>query len=132
MDTVSTPQTITISHGTTARKVQKLAVLEAFLSPHPHLKWAHESASPLFEGLPAHARVNPVLLPYTDAALFGVLVQAPTMKEVHDEGKIAVKVLKGAAGAVKADGLKKAVSKAKFVAASALEGREGSVGTALT
>ena len=73
-----------------------------------------------------------MLLPYTDAALFGVLVQAPTIKEVHDAGKIAVKVLKGAAGSVKADELKKAVSKAKFEAASALERREGLLGTAIT
>ena len=65
-----------------------------------------------------------MLLPYTGAGLFGVLVQAPTIKEVHKAGKIAVNVLKGAAGSVKADELKKAVSKAKFEAASALERRE--------
>ena len=126
------PQTIFIGYGTTAPNLQELAALKAFLSPHPHLKWAHGSASPLFEGLPAHARVEPVLLPYTDATLFGLLVQAPTIKEVHDAGKIAVKVLKGAASSVKADELKKAVSKAKFEAASALERREGLVGSAIT
>ena len=126
------PQTIFIGYGTTAPNLQELAALSAYLSPHPHLKWAHGSASPLFEGLPAHARVEPVLLPYTDAALFGVLVQAPTIKEVHDAGKITVKVLKGAASSVKAEELKKAVSKAKFEAASALEQREGLVGAAIT
>ena len=126
------PQTIFIGYGTTTPNLQELATLKAFLSPHPHLKWAHGSANPLFEGLPAHARVEPVLLPYTDAALFGVLIQAPTTKEVHDAGKIAVKVLKGAAGSVKAEELKKAVSKAKFEAASALERREGLVGNAIT
>ena len=126
------PQTVFIGYGTTAPNLQELAAVKAFLSLHPHLKWAHGSASPLFEGLLAHARVEPVLLPYIDAALFGVLVQAPTIKEVHDAGKIAVKVFKGAAGSVKAEDLKKAVSKAKFEAASALERREGLVGNAIT
>ena len=125
------PQTIFVGYGTTTPNLQELAVLKALLSPHPHLKWAHGSANPLFEGLPAHARIEPVLLPYTDAALFGVLVQAPTTKEVHDAGKIVVKVLKGAAGSVKTEELKKAVSKAKFEAANALERREGQVGTAI-
>ncbi len=90
-----------------------------------------QHANPLFEDLPAYARIEPVLLPYTDATLFGVLVQAPMIKEVHDAGKIAIKVLKGAAGSMKAEELKKAVSKAKFEAASALERREGLVGTAI-
>jgi ubiquinol-cytochrome c reductase core subunit 2 len=124
------PQTIFIGYGTTAPNLQELAALKAYLSPHPHLKWANGSANPLFEGLPAHARIEPVLLPYSDAALFGVLVQAPTIKEVHDAGKITAKVLKGAAGSVKAEELKKAVCKAKFEAASALERREGLVGAA--
>ena len=70
-------------------------------------------------------------MPYTDSALFGMLVQAPTTIEVHDAGTIAVKVLKGAAGSVKADELKKMVDKAKE-AANALERREGLVGTATT
>ena len=125
------PQTIFIGYGTTALNLHELATLKAYLSPHPHLKWAHGSASPLFEGLPARARIEPVLLPYTDAALFGVLVQAPTIKEVHDAGRITVNVLKGAAGSVKPEELKKAVSKAKFEAASVLERREGLVGAAI-
>ena len=73
-----------------------------------------------------------MLLPYTDAALFGALVQAPTIKEMHDARKIAVKVRRGPAVCVKAEELKKAVSKAKFEAASVLERREGLVGTAIT
>ena len=73
-----------------------------------------------------------MLLPYTDTALFGALVQAPTIKEMHDTRKIAVKVLRGPAGCVKAEELKKAVSMAKFEAASVLERREGLVGTAIT
>ena len=48
-----------------------------------------------------------MLLRYTQAALFGVLVQVPTTKEVHDTGKIAVKALKGAADSVKVNYLKK-------------------------
>jgi ubiquinol-cytochrome c reductase core subunit 2 len=73
-----------------------------------------------------------VLLPNTDAALFGVLVEAPTTTEIREAGKIVVKILKGgAAGSVKAEELNKAVCKTKFEAASALETREGVVGTAI-
>ena len=57
------PQTIFIGYGTRAPHLEELAALKAFLSPHPHLKCAHGSASPLFLGLPAHARVEPVLIP---------------------------------------------------------------------
>ena len=87
------PKTIFVCYGATAPNHQELAALKAFLSPHPHRKYGHGSASPLFESLPAHARVDPVFLPYIDAALFGVVVQAPTIKEVHDARKIEVKVL---------------------------------------
>jgi len=125
------PQTVFIGYGTTTPNLHELATLKAYLSPHPQLKWAHGSASTLFEGLPAHAKVEPVLLPYTDAALFGVLVQAPTTKDVREATRITVNVLKGAAGSVKAEELKKAVSKAKFEAASALERREGVVSAAI-
>lgn len=75
--------------------------------------------------------VGAVLLQCTAAAPFGVLVQEPTIKEVHDAGKIAVEVLKGAVGSLNAYEVKKAVSKAKFGAASALERRGGLVGTAI-
>ena len=124
------PQTVFIGYGTVAPNLHELAALKAYLSPRPQLKWAHGSTSALFEGLPAHATVEPVLLPYTDAALFGVLVQAPTTKDVREASRITVNVLKGAAGSVKAEELKKAVRKAKFEAASALERREGVVSVA--
>jgi ubiquinol-cytochrome c reductase core subunit 2 len=125
------PQTIFVGYGTTTPKLHELATLKEYLAPHPHLKWTHGSTGGLFEGLPAHARVEPVLLPYTDAALFGVLIQAPTTNEVRQAGKVVANVLKGAAGSVKAEDLKKAVCKAKFDAASALERREGVVGAAI-
>lgn len=67
----------------TTPNLRALAALKAFLSPHQHLNWAHGSASPLFEGLPTHAKVKPVLLLYIDAVLFGVLFQVPTINTMR-------------------------------------------------
>ena len=74
-------------------------MFEVYLSPHPQFKWAHGSTSALFEGLPAYARVEPVLLLHT-AALFDVLVQAPTARGAS---RMTVNVLKGTAGSVKVE-----------------------------
>ena len=70
-------------HGTTTSNRQELAALKVFLSLHPHLQWAHGSAIPLFEGLPSLARIESVLLSYTDAALFGLVVRVPTIEQAH-------------------------------------------------
>jgi ubiquinol-cytochrome c reductase core subunit 2 len=73
--------------------------------------------------------VQSVYLPYSDATLFGLLVQGTTAAGVTEAGKAAVKALKSAAatGGVKGEELKKAVAKAKFAAASAIDGRDGLV-----
>ena len=74
-----------------------------------------------------------MLPPYTAAALFGVLVQSPTiMAEVHDCGQHRSQSAQRCGGLVKADESKKEVNKAKFEAASALPRQEGLVGTAIT
>ena len=99
---------------------------------HLQLQWAHGSASPLFEGLPSRARIEFVLLSYTDAALFGLLVQAPTIEEVHVRGRSQSMCSKGAAGSLKAEELKKVVRNAIFESANALEPREGLVSTAIS
>ena len=65
-----------------------------------------------------------VLLPYSDATLFGLLIQGATTEGVTAAGKAAVSAFK-AAGGVKGEELAKAVVKAKFAAASALDRREG-------
>lgn len=72
--------------------------------------------------------VRAVYLPYSDATLFGLLVQGSTAEGVKSAGKAAVAALK-AAGDVKGEELKKAVMKAKFAAASSLDGRDGLIAT---
>lgn len=69
--------------------------------------------------------MQPVYLPYSDATLFGLLVQGSTPASVKDAGKTAVAALKAAAKGIKAEELKSAVAKAKFAAATSLDTREG-------
>ena len=72
-----------------------------------------------------------VLLPYSDATLFGLLVQGENAASVKEAAATAVKTLKTTAesGSIKPEEIKKAVAKAKFAAASATESREGFVST---
>jgi len=65
-----------------------------------------------------------VSLPYSDAALVGLLIQGPTAQAVREAGKAAVAALKGAPD-VKAEKLKLAVAKAKFRLASTVDSRDG-------
>ncbi|KAH7333643.1 LuxS/MPP-like metallohydrolase [Rhizoctonia solani] len=93
----------------------ELAVLQAHLDATPAVKWT-TGTSPL-----AGTGAVPVYIPYSDAALFGVLV---TGKNVAEDAKTAAAALKK--GLTKEDATK-AVAKAKFKVASAVEGREGLV-----
>jgi ubiquinol-cytochrome c reductase core subunit 2 len=68
-----------------------------------------------------------VYLPYSDATLFGLLIQGSTPAGVKEAGKTAVAVLKASAQGIKAEELKSAVAKAKFAAASVIDTREGLV-----
>lgn len=70
--------------------------------------------------------VQVVYLPYSDAALVGLLIQAPTTEGVRVAGKAAVAALKGTSG-LKAEDLKSAVAKAKFRMASSADARAGLV-----
>ena len=117
-----------IGFGAPGQPSAELAVLATHLSPASSLKWS-TGTSPLSTTLPAGTSVQTVLLPYSDATLFGLLVQGKTPESVTEAGKVAVKALKNAASSsgVKAEDVKKAVAKAKFVAASAAENREGLV-----
>ncbi|KAG8690457.1 ubiquinol-cytochrome c reductase core subunit 1 [Ceratobasidium sp. 395] len=99
----------------------ELAALHAHLDTTPALKWTAGS-SPL-----AGTGAVPVYVPYSDAALFGVLVRAGTAAEASEGAKAAVAALKKVASGFGADEAKRAVAKAKFVAAALLEGREGLV-----
>jgi ubiquinol-cytochrome c reductase core subunit 2 len=122
------PQTVFIGFGTTGtQQSAELAVLSAHLSPEPSVKWSSGSTSPITEvDLPTGTTVRTMLLPYSDATLFGLLIQGETAEGVREAGKIAVKALKdgGSGASVKEPALKKAVAKAKFTSASALDGRE--------
>ena len=69
--------------------------------------------------------MQPVYLPYSDATLFGLLVQGSTPASVKEAGKTAVATLKAAAQGIKAEELKSAVAKAKFNAATTADTREG-------
>ncbi|CAE6467621.1 unnamed protein product [Rhizoctonia solani] len=93
----------------------ELAVLHSYLDTTPAVKWTAGS-SPL-----AGTGAIPVYIPYSDAALFGVLV---TGNNIAQDTKTAVAALKK--GLTKEDATK-AAAKAKFRAASAVEGREGLV-----
>jgi ubiquinol-cytochrome c reductase core subunit 2 len=115
--------TVYIGFGTST-PTPSLAVLASYLDPTPSLKWS-KGLSPL-SNLPAGASIRVVYDAYSDGALLGLLVQGPSAEVVKEAGKIAVKALKDAgAGAIKSDALTRALSRAKFSAASAVEGREG-------
>jgi len=122
VDSGSGPQTIFIGYGVVGPSEPAIAALSAYLSPAPALKWS-KGLSPLSE-MPLGTSIQSVYLPYSDATLFGLLVQGATTAGVKEAGKLAVKALKEAGG-VKADDLKKALAKAKFAAASSIDSRDG-------
>jgi ubiquinol-cytochrome c reductase core subunit 2 len=123
-------QTVFIGFGAAGAPTPEYATLSAHLSPQASIKWSR-GLSPIADKIPAGTSVQTVHLPYSDATLFGLLVQGTTAAGVKEAGKIAVKALKDstANGGVKSEDLKKAVAKAKFTAASAVDSREGLVST---
>lgn len=116
------PQTVFIGYGVAGPSDPAIATLSAYLSPTPSLKWS-KGLSPLSE-VPPGTSVQSIYLPYSDATLFGLLVQGTTTAGVKEAGKLAVKALKEA-GSIKAADLKKASAKAKFAAASSVDSRDG-------
>jgi ubiquinol-cytochrome c reductase core subunit 2 len=120
------PQTAFIGFGNTGSPSPELATLAAHLSSTPSVKWS-QGLSPLASAIPEGTSVEPVYLSYSDANLFGLLVQGQTATQVRAAGEVAVKALKSAAatGGVKGPDLKKAIAKAKFSTASALDSRDG-------
>ncbi|KAF9472629.1 LuxS/MPP-like metallohydrolase [Pholiota conissans] len=119
------PQTAFIGFGTTGSSSAELATLAAHLSPTPSVKWS-KGISPL-SAIPEGTSVTPIHLTYSDATLFGLLVQGPTVEGVKAAGTTAVSALKAAAQSIKAEDLTSAKAKAKFAAASAVDTREGLV-----
>ncbi len=123
VDAHGAPETVFIGFGTSGAPSAELAVLAAHLDPTPSVKWS-KSTSPIAAGIPEGSSVQAVYLPYSDASLFGLLVQGSTTAAVKEAGKAAVAALQ-AAGNLKGEELQKAISKAKFTAASAVDGRDG-------
>lgn len=115
VDSHEGPQTVFIGFGSTTPS-PVLSVLSTHVAPTQSLKWPSAPRSP--------ATVTSVYLPYSDAVLTGVLVQAADAKTVTEAAKSVVEKLKKP---LSGDELKIAVARAKFSAAAAIEGREGLV-----
>ena len=123
----SGPQTVFIGYGATGAPSAEIATLAAYLSPSPSVKWS-QGLSPL-SSLPEGTSAQTVYLPYSDATLFGLLIQSSTAAAAKEASKSAVTAMKAAAKSITAEGLQSAVAKAKFSAASAIESRDGLVNT---
>jgi len=117
------PETLFIGFGAAGPADPALAVLSAHLSPQPSVKWS-QGISPISGAIPHGTSVQPVLMPYSDATLFGLLVQGSSVEGVREAAKVATKALKESTG-LQGDALKTAAAKAKFAAASSLDGRDG-------
>lgn len=122
----SAQPTLVIAYGSTSAPSPDMLALPHLLGGESSLKWV-PGTSPLslaaakFPGSTAKS----FLLPYSDASLFGIVISAPTDEAVKALAMEVTNVIKGVSGGVKEEGLKKAVAKAKFVAASALESKDG-------
>ncbi|KAJ7574845.1 Metalloenzyme, LuxS/M16 peptidase-like protein [Mycena floridula] len=120
------PETVFIGFGSTGAASPDIAVLTAHLSSESSIKWSL-GTSQIATSIPQGSSVQAVYLPYSDASLFGLLIQGQTPAQVTEAGKIAVTAMKAAAAGLKGDDLTKAIAKAKFTAATAVDGRQGLV-----
>ena len=116
-------QTVFIGFGTTGAPSSDLAALASHIAPEPHVKWS-KGISPISEATQLGTTVQTVYLPYSDATLFGVLIQGENPADVKTAAQATVKVLKSQVSETDA---KKAVAKAKFRAASEADSRDGVV-----
>ncbi|KAG6329508.1 hypothetical protein ID866_9581 [Astraeus odoratus] len=113
IDSHSGPQAVFVGFGTTAPSAA-LSVLTTHLAPPAALKWPSVPRS--------STTLTPVYLPYSDAALAGVLVQGPDANGVKEAAKGLVDKLKKP---LTAEELKAAVARTKFDAAASIESRDG-------
>lgn len=121
------PQTIFIGFGTSGTaSLPALYALNAHISPVPSVKWT-TGTSPLSASIPAGVHASTVILPYSDATLFGILLEGYDAKAVSAGAKAAVDAFKATASKVGAEDAAKAVAKAKFTIAGGAEKREGYV-----
>jgi ubiquinol-cytochrome c reductase core subunit 2 len=125
-------QAIFIGYGSTSTtSVHALHALAAHLNPSPSLKWSTSSTSPLASSLPSGISAHSILLPYTDASLIGVMLTGTDASALKEGAKAVVKAFRDTAEGkgVGKEELGRAVARAKFQVAAAVEGREGMVGT---
>jgi ubiquinol-cytochrome c reductase core subunit 2 len=123
LESGSGPQTVFIGYGIAGAPSPSTSVLASYLSPIPPVKWS-KGLSPL-SSLPEGSSAQVVHLPYSDATLFGLLIQGSTAAAVKEASNVAVAALKSTAKSLKPEELTSAVAKAKFAAANAVESREG-------
>jgi ubiquinol-cytochrome c reductase core subunit 2 len=123
LESGSGPQTVFIGYGIAGAPSPSTSVLASYLSPIPSVKWS-KGLSPL-SSLPEGSSAQVVHLPYSDATLFGLLIQGSTAAAVKEASNVAVAALKSTAKSLKPEELTSAVAKAKFAAANAVESREG-------
>ncbi|WWC94612.1 hypothetical protein V866_001459 [Kwoniella sp. B9012] len=127
--------TLVIAYGTTSPATPELKVLKQLLGGESSLKWT-PGTSPLAQAadkVPGGS-AKAFLLPYSDAALFGVVVSAPTSPQLAGLAKEVAQIIKSAGSAAKDEEIKRAVAKATFADATASETLEGliaNVGPAL-
>jgi ubiquinol-cytochrome c reductase core subunit 2 len=121
---------LVIAYGSTGAPSADLKALPHLLGGVSALKWTPGSTplSLAADKVPG-ASAKAFLLPYSDASLFGVVVTAPTSEGVAAVAKDVAAAIK-AAGSAKDEEVKRAVAKAKFADATALESSAGLIATA--
>ncbi|KAG8909021.1 ubiquinol-cytochrome c reductase core subunit 1 [Tulasnella sp. 403] len=120
------PQTVFIGYGSSSASPE-LAILSAYLDPTTSIKWA-QSVSPIASALAPGATAQAVYLPYSDAALAGVVIQSHSGEALKTAASAVAKAIKDVkSGSLTGDAFNGAVAKAKFRAAAALEQKEAQV-----
>ncbi|VDB88317.1 unnamed protein product [Peniophora sp. CBMAI 1063] len=111
--------------STDAAATPALHALAAHLSPAPSVKWS-TGLGPIAAAVTPGVSVRAATLPYSDAALFGLLIEGEAGK-LAGAAKAAVEGLKAAAGGVSKEDATRAVAKARFQLSSALESTDGAI-----
>lgn len=119
--------TMVIAFGTT-EITPELNVIPELVGGASALKWV-PGTTPLAQAaskVPG-SKIQSFHLPYSDAALVGVSITAPTSEAVKELAKEVVNTLKGLSSSSGMDGeaVTRAVAAAKFKAANALDNKEG-------
>ncbi|KAG8959656.1 ubiquinol-cytochrome c reductase core subunit 1 [Tulasnella sp. 419] len=121
------PQTVFIGYGVASPSAPEMDILSAILDTTPSIKWSKPTTS-FASSIPHGTHVKPVVLRYSDASLFGVIVQSHSVDGVKSAAANVVKTLKEAgSGSLKDDEVTKAIAKAKFSLASSAEQKDALV-----